>query len=166
MRKKSSKGELLRAAAILDVQNRYSNSRKNKKKPMSVSRKELLLKIDAIDEKIDKSDADWDNLTPSDLVAIYAWGHNNMYKTFPADIVGQKYGVASMAAGRLIRDEFRDDIMAAVDYMRWIFERETRRIKYRSDNKIPSISFKRITWRGLFVEKGMLMDYKVAWALK
>lgn len=106
----------------------------------------------------------WDKAEPRHLVALYAYLHGQVYGVEPEELTKDPLawlGCLS-AATKLLREEFGDDPVAAVEWVRWVWVREKRGCNRRA--KVGETSDFRIGWRYMFCRRGLLVDYRRALA--
>lgn len=101
----------------------------------------------------------WDAAQPGHLVALYCWCHEHVYGAPPGELQqGSTWWLAQQAARRQVQQEFREDVVAAVDFVRWVWQREKgREAKRRRDGTGGDF---RIGWRLQFGPT-LLTDYRV-----
>lgn len=106
----------------------------------------------------------WQRAEPRHLVALYAYLHGQVYKVDPEELTRAplEWLGAVSAATKLLREEFGDDPVAAVEWVRWVWQREKRGCERRA--KVGETSDFRITWRYMFCRRGLLVDYRRALA--
>jgi len=85
--------------------------------------------------------------------AVYDVMHEKVYGVTPTD-AGPK---TDAAAAALIDAEFGGNVMAAVEFAIWLWNRETKRERWRREEKQPG---KRITWQWFF-SANAVTDYRV-----
>ena len=103
--------------------------------------------------------AHWDKAKGMHFVALFAWLHREIYKVESIDLYkdGAAFAAAS-AAEKLLRDEFKgigDDL---VKFIAWCWARERKRMERGTESSW------RLNWRGQFVSRTLLVDYRVACA--
>lgn len=101
-------------------------------------------------------------MRPLHLVALWARCHEQVYGAAPAELAGPIWWAAASAAGKLVRDEFGGDITRAVEFMRWVWNREKAReakARHDGDDRVS-----RIGWRLLFAQRYLLTDYRISLA--
>jgi len=105
-----------------------------------------------------RKEGDWSKAKPVHFVALYAWLHEQIYGTAPADLfMGNTTKLSIFACAKLLKDEFAGDKDELVEFMKWCWVREQKK-KNRDDW--------RITWYRQFVARTLLTDYRVARARK
>jgi hypothetical protein len=101
---------------------------------------------------------DWRGATPSHLVALYQLLHATVYEVEASELsVPQEFAAAASAAGRLLRDQFRDDAAEVVSFMRWVWKREEWAEKRRREKGEGG---RRIGWRLQFGVQ-LLTDWRL-----
>lgn len=106
-----------------------------------------------------REEEDWKNVKPLVFVALYAQAHEFVYDIAPTALGPKERKFAACAAARMLRTDFDDDSEAMAEFIRWTWDREMKREKWRRENKSPS-NF-RITWRLMF-SGTLLDDWRVA----
>lgn len=116
--------------------------------------------IEKVVEEVDRmrKENDWSEARVAHLVALYAWCHEKVYGVAPAELAGLTWMAACSAASKLVRDEFKDSIEDAIEYVRWTWRREAGREKWRNENNAPG---GRIGWRLQFQTRLLLTDYRI-----
>lgn len=116
--------------------------------------------IEKVVEEVDRmrKENDWSGARAAHLVALYAWCHEKVYAVAPAELAGLTWMAACSAAAKLVRDEFKDSVEDAIEYIRWTWRREAGREKWRNENNAPG---GRIGWRLQFQTRLLLTDYKI-----
>lgn len=100
----------------------------------------------------------WEGAPAGALVALYCRFHERVYGQHPVEMDSPKeWFVASAAAGRLIKQDFDDDVVRCVAFMLWCWRREEGREKWRREQGREG---GRIGWRLQF-GKVMLSDWRV-----
>lgn len=103
----------------------------------------------------------FESARPVHMVALYEWCHEQVYGVSPAELSTKATWRAAMfAASRLMKDEFRDDPIAFVDFIRWTWVREKQRERQRRAD--PACATGRIGWRLQFVTKHLVTDYRIS----
>jgi hypothetical protein len=101
---------------------------------------------------------DWTDAQPRHLVALYALLHRKVYGVEAEELAGQVYARAVFAARRLLDGTFRGDFEQALDFMRWAWERERARHRWRKESgREPT----RIGWSLMF-GGSLLSDWRLA----
>ena len=77
---------------------------------------------------------DWSRTQPRHLVALYAIMHERIYGVEPAELGPRDCYNAAIRAAALVKREFAGDCVAAVEYMRWAWDREEGRVIWREKN--------------------------------
>jgi len=100
---------------------------------------------------------------PTHLVALYEWCHERVYGVAPAELTPKVWRGAMFAAARMLKDEFNDDVLAMVAFVRWVWRRENARESKRRGAAWDggATSTFRISWRLQFVTKHLITDYRI-----
>lgn len=101
----------------------------------------------------------WAAARPIHLVALYLRQHIECYGFEASDCGPEERLQACGVAGKMLDRDFGGDPVAMVDFMRWVWKRETGAEKWRRENHR---SGRRISWNLQFSQK-LLLDYKVDW---
>ena len=108
------------------------------------------------------ADGDFSNARPTHLVALYEWCHEQVYGVRPLEMEqGDNWKMAVFAAARLVKHEFRDDMAATVEFVRWTWRRERWREGKRRETNQAIGSVGRIGWRLQFVQRHLVTDYRI-----
>jgi hypothetical protein len=107
------------------------------------------------------ADKQWGGARAGTLVALYGLFHERVYGAWPTELDAPKtWGLATIMAGRWVRDEFSGDIQRAVECMLWCWMREEGRERWRRENNRDG---QRVGWRLQF--SGVIAsDYRVSLA--
>lgn len=106
------------------------------------------------------ADGCFDEARPTHLVALYEWCHEQVYGVLPAELAqGETWKHATFAASKLVATEFRGDIKATVEFIRWTWRRERWREGKRREGTSESVG--RIGWRLQFVQRHLVTDYRI-----
>lgn len=101
-----------------------------------------------------------------ELVALYAALHHAVYGVFPGELQGKTWVYACAAAKRLVTEQFAGDYDAAREFLRWVWQREQGREKWRRENlgkKGGSANASgRIGWALQFARQALVTDYRTA----
>lgn len=100
---------------------------------------------------------DWRDAAPRHLVGLYAVLHEQVYGVAPAELVDAWKGAVSAAAA-MLKSEFKGDVPAFVEFIRWTWQRARRR-KDKAVAEGGEVS--RIGWVLQFKSRAMLTDYRV-----
>lgn len=97
---------------------------------------------------------------PKHLVALYARLHEEVYGAFPEELRQPKdWSGACSAARRLIDEAFDGDPARAIEFMRWVWQKQRTDVKRkRAHGETPF----RVGWRYQFVARNLVTDYRVA----
>lgn len=101
----------------------------------------------------------WSDFTPRNFVALYCLLHMHVYSVLPEE-VRDSFRLVVNAAKRMLEIEFSNNKTRMIEFMRWSWQREAKRLKYRD----PENDF-RIGWRLQF-GRALLSDFRVARARK
>jgi hypothetical protein len=100
----------------------------------------------------------WAEMRPGHFVALYVACHERVYGAAPTELdVGRTHALAVLAASRLLKQEFHEDPARMFDFLRWAWDREEAREKWRRDNRREG---GRIGWRLQF-GAALVTDYRV-----
>jgi len=107
-----------------------------------------------------RATGDWSAARAPHLVALYAHCHRTAYGVEPTELEnGRNYAAASAMAKRLVEETF-ETMQACVDFMRWVWQEEIRKEKWRKENGVDAVP---IGWRFQFTPRGTLVTrYRVA----
>lgn len=101
--------------------------------------------------------------TARQITALYYLCHTEVYGAEPIEMTGEQWRLAMLAAGRLIRGDFKGDSIGVVEFIRWVWKREA----IREQRRKPEDERRwRITWRVQFLKRDLLSDYKTEQARK
>lgn len=93
------------------------------------------------------------------LVALYEYCHELVYGEPPLELENNEvWKLATFAAARLVKKHFDGDTDAAMEFVRWTWQRERSRKAYRERKGIAST---RLGWRLQFRDD-MVTDYRIA----
>lgn len=96
----------------------------------------------------------WADMTPKHFVGLYVLLHRKVYGVDPEE-VREAYTPAVRAATRVLNQEFKGSRANMVSFMRWVWNREQKRLPHRdAENTF------RIGWRLQFGRQ-LLSDYRV-----
>lgn len=101
----------------------------------------------------------WEAARPIHLVALYLRCHLQCYGVEAADCGPEERLQACGVAGKMLERDFVNDPPAMVDFMRWVWQRETGAEKWRRENHR---SGRRVTWMLQFSQR-LVVDYKLDW---
>src|SRR6185503_13829879 len=96
----------------------------------------------------------WREISASQLVGLYSVFHREVYEVLPGELAGDWAGAVS-AATKLVKDELEGNMLAAVEYLQWVFVQQKKRLK-RSNGE----STWRVGWRYLFMKRDLMTDYR------
>jgi hypothetical protein len=101
---------------------------------------------------------DWTDAWPRDFVAAYALLHNQVYGVEPSELTPEvRYRICAVVQNFLKR-EFHDDKNLFAEFMRWTWDREEGREKWRRENQR---SGGRIAWQTQFMPSSILSDWRI-----
>jgi hypothetical protein len=136
------------------VEKKVLDLQKNRRR--SFTKEQIAKTTRAMEERVRTEQ--WDGTKPSELVALYGWLHRAVYGVDSA-MTGRDWSFATMQAGRLIAKEFAGDAVEAVDFVRWTWQREQGREKWRqAHGKIDGTG---IGWRLQFAPGYLLTDFRI-----
>lgn len=103
---------------------------------------------------------DWSDAKPRDIVGLYAMCHEAVYGVEPEELKQRAEMRAAVGmASRLLRNCFDDEIAELIDFMRWVWAKEKKKIDWMKEKNYPVV--KRIGYRLQF-SAGLVTDYRVA----
>lgn len=144
------------ARMVADTRHRGYQSRSPRREGPPRRSKDQIARARAQMEAMAQS-GDWGDASGTHLVALYAWLHAQVYGVENAELDGKQWGLAALAAGRMVSNHFAGDWGAAVVFMRWAWKREQGRETWRRENGKPG---GRIGWRLQF-GGSLVTDYRV-----
>jgi hypothetical protein len=101
----------------------------------------------------------WRNISPTGLVALYERFHEHVYGVPAAEVdTPRAFLQAARVAGTMLKREFGGDGARAVEFMFWVWKRETERETWRRENHRDG---GRIGWRLQF-SGALLTDFRIA----
>lgn len=109
-----------------------------------------------------KDKDDFAGAEPIHLVVLYLELHLRVYGVEAADCTGSDRVGAIARAKDFVRDFFDGSSERAVEFLRWTWQREKAREKWRRENNAGG---KRITWRLQF-SAALVTDYRLDQARK
>ena len=107
------------------VQKTKAKMERRKQKPKTVAAAvfhRALVEVDAM-----LKTGDWSGAGARHLVALYDRFHTRCYGVEPAELGPSERFNASMLAGGMLKREFGGEIVEAVEFMIWAWEREVGR---------------------------------------
>lgn len=105
------------------------------------------------------SSGDWEGCAARHLVALYGMLHEKVYGVEAAELGPRQRHEATLIAGNFVKRHFGGDFVAAVECMRWVWNREASREKWRKENGRDGM---RIGVRLMFGSGVFVTDYRVA----
>lgn len=99
----------------------------------------------------------WAAAEPGHLVALYSVMHRKVYGELPGELAGDWMSAVS-AATKLLKDEFADTFVHAVQYLQWAFAIE----KKKEARRTADSSTWRLGWRYALMKRELLTSYRVA----
>lgn len=102
-------------------------------------------------------DGRWERALPVHYVAMYARLHEGVYGVAPGELGPTERVRACRLAKRMLEREFNQQCGEMALYIRWVWQREQSREKWRRQNQQPG---RRITWMVMF-GGALLTDYRV-----
>lgn len=152
------------AAAISAFVGKRANGRRSKVKGKNGRKLETVERLAR--EVYERASADGPIINAPELVALYAALHSEVYGVFPAELQGKTWVHACAAAKRLVAEQFGGDYAAATEFLRWVWQREQGREKWRRENlgkKGGSANASgRIGWALQFARQALVTDYRTA----
>jgi hypothetical protein len=101
---------------------------------------------------------EYEKMKPKHLVALWMRCHEKVYGVTPVE-PAKSLVWATNAAKKLVNDEFGGSVVAAVEFMRWTWQREQwRETKAKHDGEVRVGN---IGWRIQFVLRYLLTDYRI-----
>lgn len=105
---------------------------------------------------------EWASATPEELVGLFAWCHAKVYAV-EAEVAldrGASWWLASRAAASQLANDHHGDAVQMVDYIRWVWDRENGRERWRRQNGREG---GRLSWR-LVLGQGtaLLADWRLS----
>lgn len=100
---------------------------------------------------------EWKDATARHLVALYDLMHEKVYGVEALELGPSERHKAALIAGNMIKRYFDGDVVACVEFLRWVWTREIAREKWRRDNRV---SGQRIGIRLMF-SGSLVTDYRV-----
>lgn len=105
-----------------------------------------------------REEGEWENFRAGHLVALFAACHQHLYGVMPSEAESSKdFALAMFAANRMLKADFQGDSTKMVEFIRWSWNRESGREKWRRNN---SNGGGRLGWRMQF-SSSLMSDYKV-----
>lgn len=126
-----------------------------KKRKPSASKRTISNYRDQSQEFLDGGE--WDTARPAHFVGLFLVLFEYVYKIGPT-LVGDDWRGAVSSASRMLRVEFSDDNDKFVDYMRWLWARESGREEWRREHGKPG---RVLSWRNVFSGSTMVTEYKI-----
>lgn len=102
---------------------------------------------------------EWAGARPLHLVALYMKMHLEVYGVEATDCGPTERLQAAGVAGKMLERDFEGDVVAMVDFIRWVWRREVGAEKWRRENHR---SGRRISWPLQFSQK-LFVDYRIDW---
>ena len=103
---------------------------------------------------------DFSDIRPQHFVALYEWSHGQAYKVLPVEIdTADVWRRATMAAGDMLTQQFDGNTEAMLDFMRWTWRREAKRVREYHLGKTDK--FSPIGWRLQFLPGFLLTTYRM-----
>jgi hypothetical protein len=103
---------------------------------------------------------DYSKATATHLVALYEWCHEQIYGVRPAELSTRAaWKQVSFAASKLMKEQFKGDAVAVIDFIRWTWRREKGREDARRAGRNAHIG--RVGWRLQFAMRYLVTDYRV-----
>lgn len=123
---------------------------------ISVGASRLENLVEVVGESIESGD--WQSKSPALLVGLFCWAHTHVYGVSVIPELRRYYVSAVQAAKRLVENDFAGDFDKALEFVRWVWGRESDREEWRRKNTGFG---SRITWRKVFVDKAFLVEWRL-----
>ena len=144
------------ADAVAEMAIAAVTSSKKRRKQMGTSGKRLDATIE--EARMMRESGDWNEAEPRHLVGLFLELHEWCYGVPAGEEVRKCWAGANGAARRLVAQEFGGNLLAAVEFMRWVWKREKGREQWRRENGRP---VRRLTlW--VATSSAVVTDYRVA----
>lgn len=78
---------------------------------------------------------DYEGAKPIHFLALYYWMHEQVYGVVCAEMGAHDRKMGCFAASLIFRKQFDSDPEAMIDFMRWVWNREIGREKWRRENR-------------------------------
>lgn len=100
----------------------------------------------------------WEDASAVHLVALYEYCHELVYGEAPLELDNNEvWKLATFAAARMVKRHFDGDAAAAMEFVRWTWQRERSRRAWREKKGVTST---RLGWRLQFRDD-MVTDYRI-----
>lgn len=100
---------------------------------------------------------EWKEAGARHLVALYAVLHQEVYGVEALELTPSACYLATLQAGMLVKKHFGGDIVVAVEFMKWVWEREQGLEAWR---KSVGRETRRIGPRWMFTGAALVTDYR------
>lgn len=108
---------------------------------------------------------EWATADGEALVGLYAVCHELVYGALPEELEEVAlFRQASRTAAKLLRESFGGEVDGAVEFLKWVWEREQGRVRWAASQQ-PPVQRGRLGWR-LSFSAAFVTDYRVATAPK
>ncbi len=98
----------------------------------------------------------WGGAKPEHLVALYSLMHREVYDgVLPGELAGD-WNAAVSAVKKMLRDEFENEPIRCVEYLRWTFQQEKKK---RARNRESTW---RVSWRWAFMKRDLLTTFRTS----
>lgn len=106
---------------------------------------------------------EWATADGESLVGLYAVCHEMVYGVLPEELEEVAlFRQAARSATKLLRESFGGEVDGAVEFLKWVWEREKGRVRWAA-NQQPPVQRGRLGWR-LGFSAAFVTDYRVAMA--
>jgi hypothetical protein len=103
---------------------------------------------------------DWATADGDVLVGLYAVCHEMVYGVLPGELEEVKlFKLAAREASKVLRTQFSGDVDGAVEYLKWVWNREKKRAEWAASQSPPR-ERGRLGWR-LALSDAFVTDYRV-----
>ena len=130
---------------------------KTPKRLPNVTKRGMNREIENINKRVQNDN--WNNVQSRELVALYAWCHNDLYGVMPVEMKPRIWLEARRAAKRLVSQEFDNNMAKVIAFFRWVWAREANSYKWKISK---GYEIRRISWKNMFIHDYLLTDYRVA----
>lgn len=107
---------------------------------------------------------EWATADGEVLVGLYGMLHELVYGVLPEELEEVTlFKQAARTAAKLLRESFGGEVDSAVEFLKWVWEREQGRVKWAANQ--PPVQRGRLGWR-LNFSAAFVTDYRVAMSPK
>jgi hypothetical protein len=160
-RKRKDPIDAARAKAAASMAAFVGKSKPKPKKSAGVRRSRVDAAMERVQQRIEADS--WDDADAETFVALFAWLHGEVYGVSPVDEMRTQWRGACSAARKMFADVFDSDPNLMLDFIRWVWNRETQIEAWRRKNQTHG---KRIGWRLQFASRTLITDYQIDLARK